>query len=258
MKALIYTAPQTLSYQEVAEPIADADEVILRVHVVGICGSDMHAYLGHDDRRPAPLILGHEAAGQIINGLHKNKRVTVNPLVSSGTCEFCLRGDQNLCASRQIISMPPREGAFAQFVKIPFENLVEVPDNVSLEKAALCEPIACGWSAVRKCSNALGARFNTAKAVVIGGGAIGVGAALSLMAQGVRRVKIIEPQESRRKFIQDHIGLEAVAETSPTPQFDIVTDGVVSVLRACYLDMLQSQVVLLLISVWAQMKEGLM
>ena len=69
-------------------------------------------------------------------------------------------------------------------------------------------------------------RINTAKAVVIGGGAIGVGAALSLMAQGVRSVEIIEPQESRRKFIQDHIGLKAVAETSPTPQFDIVIDGV--------------------------------
>jgi len=226
MKALVYKAPQTLSFDEVIEPIADEGEVIIRVDTVGICGSDMHAYLGHDDRRPAPLILGHEAAGQIKNGAHKDKRVTINPLVSCGTCEFCHRGAQNLCLSRQIISMPPREGAFAEFVKIPFKNLIEVPDNVSLDKAALAEPIACGWSAVRKCSNFLGERFNLAKAIVIGGGAIGVGAALSLIAQGVGSVIIIEPQESRRKFIQGHIGLEAVAETSSAPQFDIVIDGV--------------------------------
>ena len=149
-------------------------------------------------------------------------------------------------------------GAFAKFVKIPFENLVEVPDNISLEKAALSETIACGWSAVRKCSNALGARFNPTKAVVICGGAIGVGAALSSMAQGFRSVEIIEPQESGRKFIQDHIGLEAVAETSPTPQFDIVIGGVgISATRLLFSHG-KSQAVLLLISVWAQMKEGLM
>ena len=226
MKALVYKAPRNLAYSEVPDPIADAGEVIVRIDVVGICGSDMHAYLGHDDRRPAPLILGHEAAGTIYSGAHKEKRVTINPLVSCATCEYCLRGENNLCAARQIISMPPREGAFADFVKVPFENLIEVPKNISLEKAALAEPIACGWSAARKCSTALGQKFLTSKALVIGGGAIGVGAALSLVAQGAGNVVILEPQNGRQKFIEEQIGLEVFAEIIDAQQFDIVIDSV--------------------------------
>ncbi len=59
MKALVYTGPESISFQDVPDPEPVSDEVIVNVGSVGICGSDMHAYLGHDDRRPAPLILGH-------------------------------------------------------------------------------------------------------------------------------------------------------------------------------------------------------
>ena len=65
------------------------DRMTDRVESVGICGSDMHAYLGHDNRRPAPLILGHEAAGTIVDGPRANERVTINPLVNCGACPAC-------------------------------------------------------------------------------------------------------------------------------------------------------------------------
>ena len=68
----------------------------------------MHAFLGHDPRRPAPLILGHEATGVIASGPKAGRRVTINPLMACGTCEFCESGRENLCQQRQIISMPPR------------------------------------------------------------------------------------------------------------------------------------------------------
>jgi threonine dehydrogenase-like Zn-dependent dehydrogenase len=74
--------------------------------------------------------------------------VTVNPLVTCGTCAACRSGRENLCADRQIISMPPREGAFAQFLAMPERNLVECR-TIRLDQAALAEPIACGWHAVR-------------------------------------------------------------------------------------------------------------
>ena len=108
MKALVYTGPNALEMREVPDPAPKADEALLRVESVGLCGSDIHAYLGHDERRPAPLILGHEAAGTIMAGPGKGDRVTVNPLVTCGTCEACLAGRDNLCPDRQIISMPPR------------------------------------------------------------------------------------------------------------------------------------------------------
>ncbi|MGB3314363.1 MAG: alcohol dehydrogenase catalytic domain-containing protein, partial [Albidovulum sp.] len=106
MKALIYTAPESLDYRDVPDPVPKPGEELIRIERVGICGSDMHAYLGHDSRRPAPLILGHEAAGIVTGGPRDGERVTVNPLVTCGSCAACRSGRDNLCVSRQIISMP--------------------------------------------------------------------------------------------------------------------------------------------------------
>ena len=195
MKALVYTGVETLEFRDVADPVAASDTHLIRIDSVGICGSDMHAYLGHDDRRPAPLILGHEGAGTIVGGALDGVRVTINPLVTCGTCAACKAGRDNLCPTRQIISMPPREGAFAQFVTMPEKNLVVMPDGVAFEKAALAEPIACGWHAVRLGKGIIGDAGETA--LVIGGGAIGVGAALSLKAQGIGDVTLSEPNEMR-------------------------------------------------------------
>ncbi|HKL45492.1 MAG TPA: alcohol dehydrogenase catalytic domain-containing protein, partial [Roseovarius sp.] len=119
MKALIYEGPEAVVLRNVPDAEPRAGEELIRVSAVGICGSDMHAYLGHDARRPAPLILGHEAAGVIVGGPRAGERVTINPLVTCGVCDACRAGRENLCAARQIISMPPREGAFAEYVAMP-------------------------------------------------------------------------------------------------------------------------------------------
>lgn len=226
MKALVYTGPQTLRFQDEPDPEVAPGAQLIRIDTVGICGSDMHAYLGHDDRRPAPLILGHEGAGIIVDGPRQGERVTINPLVTCGACSACLAGRDNLCSTRQIISMPPREGAFAQYVAMPERNLVTVPDHVSFEKAALAEPIACGWHAVRLGRQILGdgaARTG----LVIGGGAIGVGAALSLRAQGVEAVTLVEPNDLRRDYLdrQTDIMVTTTDDIGPAA-YDIVVDGV--------------------------------
>lgn len=223
MKALIYDGPERLALREAPVPQPAEDEELVRVEAVGICGSDMHAYLGHDDRRPAPLILGHEAAGVIVGSAREGERVTINPLVTCGTCPACRAGRENLCASRQIISMPPREGAFAQYVAVPVRNLVTVPDNVPLTLAALTEPLAVSWHAVRLGLQAL-PREITPNALVIGGGAIGLGAALALQAMGVTEVAIVEPNEARRLFLSERCGQTAIDTASG--QFDLVVDAV--------------------------------
>ena len=224
MKALVYTGPETLEYSEVADPLVPDGYDLVRVEAVGICGSDMHAYLGHDERRPAPLILGHEAAGIVESGAMAGKRVTVNPLVSCGACPACKVGKANLCPERKIISMPPREGAFAQYFSSPAENFVEVPDGVPLDKAALAEPLACGWHAVRLALEAID-RVETA--LVIGGGAIGLGAALATKAQGVSDIKVVEPHMGRRRAVLAE-GFETLApeDLDQAALFDMVVDGV--------------------------------
>lgn len=201
MKALIYTAPTTLEYRDEPTPTPSADEVLIQVEAVGICGSDMHAYHGHDERRPAPLVLGHEAAGRIASGPRAGRRVTINPLVTCGKCGFCLDGRSHLCRSRQIISIPPRAGAFAEFVPIPETNLVELPDGLPVQQAALAEPMAVGWHAVRNASRALSRPLPAARSVVLGGGAVGLACALALSHFGAKDILVAEPNELRRKAI---------------------------------------------------------
>jgi len=225
MKALVYTGAEALDYRDVPDPVVVSDTHLIKIDSVGICGSDMHAYLGHDPRRPAPLILGHEGAGTVVGGGLDGTRVTINPLVTCGTCAACVSGSDNLCATRQIISMPPREGAFAEYIAMPEANLVIVPAGVSFEKAALAEPIACGWHAVRLGKAIVGGEAGSA--LVIGGGAIGVGAALSLKAQGVADVTLSEPNILRRSYLEKTVEFRIISSDQLGDEtFDMVVDGV--------------------------------
>lgn len=230
MKALIYTGVEALSYEDRPLPTPAEGEHLVRIEASGICGSDMHAFLGHDERRPAPLTLGHEAAGTIVGGPLDGRRVTINPLVCCQTCRDCTAGRENLCANRQIISMPPREGAFAEYVCMPERNLIVVPDGVDLTKAALAEPIACGWHGARLARAVLGGSYAGMRCAVIGGGAIGVGAALSLRAQGATDITLIEPNALRRERLASVDGFSVCAPGDPempaNGTVDCVIDGV--------------------------------
>lgn len=230
MKALVYTDVEVLTYMDRPMPQPREGEALVRVLASGICGSDMHAYLGHDARRPSPLTLGHEAAGVVSGGPEDGRRVTINPLVACQICDYCRTKRENLCPNRQIISMQPREGAFAEYVAMPLRNLITVPDNVPLSRAALAEPIACGWHAVRLGRSVLGGDMSQMRCAVIGGGAIGVGAALSLAAQGARDITVVEPNELRRSTLADVAGFEVCApDEDAMPEIgsvDFVIDGV--------------------------------
>ena len=223
MKALVYDGPKVVSYREVRDPIPSQDNLLIKIKAVGICGSDIHAYLGHDDRRPAPLILGHEASGTISGGNRDGERVTINPLVSCGTCLACCNGRENICPNRQIISMPPREGAFAQYVTMPERNLVAVPSDYCLQKAALVEPLAVGWHTAKLAVRASDITMEKS-ALVIGGGAIGLATALALRAMGIDDIVISEFNPLRREYLREHIDAKVVEKTDAS--FPIIVDAV--------------------------------
>ena len=228
MKALVYDAVKTLNYRDMPEPDETLGDNVIQIASVGICGSDMHAFLGHDERRPAPLILGHEAAGTVIKGPMKDKRVTINPLVNCGSCDACTEGRPNLCPNRQILSMQPREGTFAERVVMRSENLVEIPEGVSFDKAALAEPLAVCWHGVRLGVESLFKDISEAKCLVQGAGAIGVGAALSLEIFGAKSITVAEINELRRDQVAK-IGPYTVVDPRDgldPSSFDLVIDCV--------------------------------
>ena len=223
MKALVYVGEEKLDFCEVADPTVNSKEHLIKVDSAGICGSDMHAYLGHDARRPAPLILGHEASGIISGGVRDGERVTINPLVTWMNCQACQAGRENICPNRQIISMAPREGTFAEMVTVPETNLVKVPSNISLDKAALTEPLAVSWHAARLAIEALHPSMDRS-VLIVGGGAIGLASALAFKAMGIENIIIVEPNSIRRKYLTDKCNVISVEKVDQF--FSIVVDAV--------------------------------
>jgi threonine dehydrogenase-like Zn-dependent dehydrogenase len=123
MKALVYTDTQVMQYRDEPKPEPGPDEVLLKVAATAICGSDMHAYHGLDERRVPPLILGHEVSGYVVGGELDGQLVVVNPLLTCGQCNHCLSGRTNLCAERELIGMY-LAGAYAEYVVVKRASLI--------------------------------------------------------------------------------------------------------------------------------------
>jgi len=230
MKALVYTAPHRIELMEQAKPTPGPGEVLIKIAAVGICGSDMHAYHGQDERRPAPLILGHEAAGTIMNGPNQGRNATVNPLITCGNCAQCRSGHQHLCPTRQILSMPPRPGAFAEFVAVPDRNIVLLPPGADLTRSALAEPIAVAWHAVRIGVERLRRPLAAVRTLVLGGGGIGIAVALVLRLFGGRDIWLAEPnklrQETARQAGPFQVYQPGTIAEPKADSFDLVIDAV--------------------------------
>lgn len=228
MKALVYTGPNSLVFRDEPDPVPLADEVLVRVEAVGICGSDMHAYHGFDARRPPPLILGHEAAGRIATGPRAGERVTINPLVVDPSCPYAVEGRGHLSPTRQIISMQPRPGAFAELVRIPLRNVTTIPDAMPMAHAALAEPVAVSWHAVRIGMQRLHQPLAACKVVVLGGGAIGLAAGLVARLFGARDISIGETNPLRATTLAAE-GFASYTPGGDGPQdnsIDLVIDAV--------------------------------
>lgn len=228
MKALVYTANEEMTYRDEPEPTAGQGDALIAIESVGICGSDMHAYLGHDERRVPPLILGHEAVGTVIEGGNSGQRVVLNPLITCGVCDDCLGGRQNLCANRDLIGMY-RAGAFAEKIAIPERNLIPVPQGMPSEHAALTEPGATGLHAVLLAERIVSRPLSELRALVIGAGSVGLLTALILRDKGVEEIVVAETNPLRRELVAQHCDFELIDPIREQPaaqRFDCVFDAV--------------------------------
>ena len=213
MKALVYTQPNEMQVLDRPYPSLDPNEVVLKIESVGICGSDMHAFHGHDPRRKPGLVLGHEFAGTVADTssplFSNGQRVTGNPLITCGHCEYCLQGRNNLCANRTMVGMT-RPGAFAEYMSIPASSLIAIPEGLSLDDAALTEPAATAVHAINLSMRALQRPVQECRVLILGGGAIGMLSALLLQHYGVDDLTVAEVNPLRRQAIEKHVGCKAL------------------------------------------------
>ncbi len=180
MKALVLKDAMRLEYDEVPKPaLRDADDVIVRVRAAAICGSDVHGMDGSTGRRRPPVVMGHEASGEIVETgqavkrFRVGERVTFDSTEYCGKCFHCLRGEVNLCDDRRVLGVScaeyRRDGAFAEYLAVPERILYRIPEGLDFVSAALAEPAAVAAHAVARAPRALGETV-----AVIGSGLIGL------------------------------------------------------------------------------------
>lgn len=232
MKALVYTQPKELQLQDRPHPELAVGEVVLKIDAVGICGSDMHAWHGHDPRRKPGLVLGHEFVGTVAEsaakGFEPGTRFTGNPLITCGVCDYCVQGRNNLCSNRTMVGMT-RPGAYAEFMSIPAASLIAMPQDMSDVAASLTEPAATAWHAVNLSLRVLARPMHECSVLVIGGGAIGMLAALLLKHLGVTQLTLSEPNPLRREAVATHAGCQTLDPREQAPAnnaYDYVFDAV--------------------------------
>ncbi len=198
-------------------PVPKAREVLVAISSVGVCGSDVHYYehgrIG-DFVVNAPLVLGHESSG-IIVGLGEQakrhvvgERVALEPGVPCGTCEECRQGRYNLCSEVAFFATPPIDGALARYVTIHEDFAHRLPDHVSADAGALCEPLSVALWACSKARVGVGARV-----AIAGAGPIGAVVSLVARAAGATEIVVADPVAPRRDRMM-RLGVDAAVDPS--------------------------------------------
>ena len=202
-------------------PTPKAGEVLVRVKIVGVCGSDLHYYtegkIG-DVAVKTPFVLGHEVAGEIValgegvHGLHCGQLVAIEAGIPCGTCEQCRSGNYNLCKDMHFLATPPYHGAFSEYIAYPAEWVFPLPEGMTAEEGALLEPLAVGLHAAELADAQLGET-----AFIFGCGCIGLVTLLALKSRGVTHVYMSDVIDIR---------MEKARQLGATRVFDARTENI--------------------------------
>lgn len=200
MNAYVLHNINDLQYENVNRPTIKDNEVLVQVHAVGICGSDIPR-IYQTGAYSHPLIPGHEFSGIVtelgssVSPHWKNKRVGIFPLIPCGTCTPCQNKQYEMCRHYNYLGSR-RDGGFAEYVAVPYENLIELPENVSFEEAAMLEPMSVAVHAMRRISPQ-----PSDTVTVYGLGTIGLLLVMFLQEAGIENILVVGNKEYQKKKI---------------------------------------------------------
>jgi L-iditol 2-dehydrogenase len=222
MKALVYTQPRTLEVRELGEPRLETGDVLVRVRACGICGSDLHGFLGKSKRRVPPLALGHEFSGDVVetgrsNRLQPGAAAAIYPLLCCGKCRYCLSGRENLCASRRVFGLD-LHGGLSEFVAVPEDCVFPLVAGMSYTEGALVEPLANALHVVGRIPDVRGAT-----GLIYGAGPIGLLSLFVIKEAGAARVAVVDRNHHRLRTACD-FGADLVIDPLPQSPIDVVLD----------------------------------
>jgi L-iditol 2-dehydrogenase len=215
MKALVYTAPRRLELMALPQPGLQPGEVLVRIRAAGVCGSDLHGFLGRSKRRKPPLVLGHEFAGEV-----DGERVAVYPIIGCGRCPYCAAGSDNLCPGRKVYGLD-MNGGLEEYVAVPSNCLFHIAKDMSFIEGSLVEPLANAIHIV--------SRLDVAgrTGLIYGAGPIGVLCALVAKQAGAAKLAVVDRNPHRLAKMAE-LGADLVvqaAEQDPVGTILNWTDG---------------------------------
>lgn len=198
MKGIVYEGPNILSLREVPDVTPGPGEVKLRVKACGICGSDVHGYLGLTGRRTAPMMMGHEFAGVVeelgegVTEWKPGARVSVYPVDFCGSCEMCEKGDVHLCLNKRAYGVLDVDGAFAEYICVPAKCCFAVSDHIPFAVGSLMEPLAVAYRGVEHAGDLKGKSV-----LIVGGGTIGLLALACVKMKGAEKILLSDLSDHR-------------------------------------------------------------
>ena len=212
MKALYYLGDKTLELREVPEPVPGENEYLVKIEACGICGSDYEGYLGKTNRRIAPMVMGHEAAGVVVKapagGLYPaGANVAIFPNYYCGECDACRAGLTNNCTTGTFLGIMTYDGCMAEYVVAPEKYLLPFGPSLSHETAAMVEPLAVALDAVSKVSDEEIQKAD--HTIVVGGGTIGLMVLMMLKRRKAKNI-IMSDTFDHRLDLAKKLGADAV------------------------------------------------
>lgn len=192
MRQAVMTAPGEIRFVDAERPVAGDNDVIMQTRRIGVCGSDIHVFHGLHPYTSYPVVQGHEVGGVVaevgkaVTGLQPGDRITFMPQVTCGTCYPCTHGMYHICESLKVMGFQTG-GAAQEYFSLPAEKVLKLPESMSLDEAAMIEPIAVAVHAIARGGGAEGKRV-----VVLGAGPIGNLTAQVARASGAQAVMITD------------------------------------------------------------------
>jgi L-iditol 2-dehydrogenase len=221
MKIAKYTGTQQIEVTEKQKPEITSDQILVKVAFCGICGSDVHAYQKGSPRRKPPMIMGHEASGEVVRcgdtvgNIECGDQVAVLPLFSCEKCKYCVADKENLCPDRAVLGVE-RDGTYAECFAVPADLAYRLPDSMSYTQAALVEPLAVAVHAVRSVQNR-----SAEKVAIIGAGVIGLFTLAVLKNSGVKNSIVMDIDDTKLDIARQ-LGADVTINTQREDPVEVI------------------------------------
>ncbi len=224
MKALVFRGPGSMPLEERPDPEPGPAEVVVAIRASGICGSDVHGFTGSTGRRRVGVVMGHEAAGEIVavgEGVRDHRpgdRVVLRSILPCGVCDRCRHGQPNVCLDRRGLGMQ-FDGAYAERVAVPAAMVEPLPGGLGFEDAALVEPLAVALHAVNLTPFDL-----LDQVAIVGAGSIGLLTLLAVRRRGAGNV-VVTDRDPHRLEMARALGAEVAIDVSGDDSVQAVLDA---------------------------------